>query len=376
MIEGILYLWCAVALAVIGLAGWRLSQSFRRFSRRKLYTTAAVVTDMPSVTVCIPARNESHAMTDALQRVLASTYPKLEIIVLDDLSADKTPALVKAFAHEGVRFIEGGRLPDGWLGKNHALNILLKEASGSLILFLDVDTHIEPDSIEQLVAYMTDQAAEMVSVLPRRSPNVTMSTVLEPLRYFWELMFHRKDAPAVASNAWMVRRQTFVEDFHDFDKLKAVIQPEAHVAALYMAQNKYRFLLGSKLLGISQQKRWGSQIETSIRLLYPLLGSTLPRAIIAALDLLIVALPSLLLLVSGLFQSPWLGLASLVVYLAGLLVYGAYLQKVWGQYWLLAATIWPLVVIQEAVLIIVSAIQYRRGRVTWKGRHIGLPTAE
>ena len=47
-------------------------------------------------------------MTDALHRVIASTYPKLEIIVLDDLSADKTPALIKAFAQDGVRFIEGG----------------------------------------------------------------------------------------------------------------------------------------------------------------------------------------------------------------------------------------------------------------------------
>ena len=87
-------------------------------------------------------------MTDALHRVIASTYPKLEIIVLDDLSADKTPALIKAFAQDGVRFIEGGPVPKDWLGKNHALDTLLRQASGTYVLFLDVESHacwLDPD---------------------------------------------------------------------------------------------------------------------------------------------------------------------------------------------------------------------------------------
>ena len=64
-------------------------------------------------------------MNDCLERVVASTYPKLEIIVLDDHSQDNTSALIKSFAHKGVRFVEGTKLPEGWLGKNHALQLLL-----------------------------------------------------------------------------------------------------------------------------------------------------------------------------------------------------------------------------------------------------------
>src|SRR5690606_8106890 len=121
MIEGILYVWYAVLLGVFGVGAVRLRQALRRFSSKTTMTKATIIDDMPSVSVCIPARNEAHAMTDCLEHVLRSNYPKIEVIVLDDLSGDKTSSLIKAFAHDGVRFVEGEPLPDGWLGKNHAL---------------------------------------------------------------------------------------------------------------------------------------------------------------------------------------------------------------------------------------------------------------
>ena len=68
--------------------------------------------DLPTVSVCISARNETHAMTQCLERIVASDYPKLEVIVLDDGSRDNTSLLIKSFAHAGVRFIEGSSLPD------------------------------------------------------------------------------------------------------------------------------------------------------------------------------------------------------------------------------------------------------------------------
>src|ERR1700757_357867 len=85
--------------------------------------------DLPTVSVCISARNETHAMTQCLERVVASEYPKLEVIVLDDGSRDDTLLLIKSFAFAGVRFIEGKPLPEGWLGKNYAQSILANEAS-------------------------------------------------------------------------------------------------------------------------------------------------------------------------------------------------------------------------------------------------------
>ncbi|OYX43480.1 hypothetical protein B7Y94_01425 [Candidatus Saccharibacteria bacterium 32-49-12] len=282
MFVGLLYCLYGVVGATLLGGLWRLNLMIKRFSANDLPELKPLTNqdEMASVSVCIPARNESHAMTECLQSVLLSKYPKLEILVLDDQSADKTPSLIKAFAHDGVRFIEGTPSPAGWLGKNHALNQLLGEASGRLVLFMDVDTRIKPDTIGRLVSYMNARQANMISVIPRRDDGPRASVVFAPLRYLWEILFDRHQAPAVSSAVWMLDRHQFEQDFADFSKLRHVIQPEAHIAATYRDDHTYRLLMSSEKLGVSQQKKWRSQIDTSIRLLYPLIGSRLNRSLV------------------------------------------------------------------------------------------------
>lgn len=312
-------------------------------------------------------------MTDSLQRVIESRYPKLEIIVHDDLSGDGTSALIKAFAHEGVRFIEGDRLPDGWVGKNHALQSLLEQASGTYVLFMDVDTRVTPDSIEQLVAYIQHENVAMVSVLPRREDGIRASVLFSPLRYFWEIMFHRRSSPATASNAWMVHRQTLANELQGFNRFKDAVQPESNISAELMATGRYRFLIGTKLLGISYEKKWRSQLSTGVRLLYPLLGAKVEHSLIAALDLLIISSP-LIIIATGFFAG-WsyhqIIAGGIFILYAGL--YQTYLAKLWNRGAIFGGLLWGLVAVQESILIITSAVAYKRNRVTWKGRHVKAP---
>ena len=181
---------CLTAVAIVTLSR-RISQA-----RPPRYTTSiATESELPGVSVCIPARNEAHVLMDCLQKVCASTYQKLEIIVLDDSSADNTSALIKSFASEGVRFVQGKPLQSGWIGKNHALQGLLEQASGTYILFMDVDTRIEPQVVEHTVRSMLSQRLAMVSIVPRREDGWRASIVFSPLRYFWEILFNRALLP-------------------------------------------------------------------------------------------------------------------------------------------------------------------------------------
>lgn len=368
MLAAILITFYSVLAGVLALAAWRLHLAFRRFTMRTNMTNAHTVKHQPSVTVCIPARNENHAMTDCLQHVIASTYEKLEVIVLDDLSGDNTSALIKSFAHEGVRFVEGTKLADGWLGKNHALQALLKEASGTYILYLDVDTSLAPDAISQLVAYAEEQDVDMVSVLPRREDGPRASVLFSTLRYFWEIMFHRPSAPATASNAWLINRRVLLDTFNGFESLKSEIQPEAKLSAALMAQGKYRFLIGSKQLGVAYEKKWRSQLATSLRLLFPLLGGKVPHSVIVLLDLLIVASLGAVLIVLIVLQQWMFAAIGAALYGAFAVLYATYLSRVWNKGAVIGALIWGLIVLQEAVLVAISAIQYARHAVTWKGR--------
>ncbi len=71
--------------------------------------------ELPSVTLAIPARNETHAIRETLTEAVASEYSRLEILVIDDCSQDRTPQIIRDFAHDGIRFIQGTELNENWL---------------------------------------------------------------------------------------------------------------------------------------------------------------------------------------------------------------------------------------------------------------------
>jgi len=370
MFEGILYISYGVLLIVAGLMVRQLRFAMKHFTPPVYESKLAKETDMPSVTVCIPARNEMHALTECLQRVIASDYQKLEIIVLDDASVDGTSSLIKSFAKDGVRFVEGHALPAGWLGRNRALQGLLREASGSYLLFMDVDTRIAPNAVSNLVRYAVSQRAAMVSVLPRREDSWRASVLFSPLRFFWEIIFHTKAAPATASNAWLVNRRVLLERFNGFEALKTVVQPESKLSASLAVTDEYRFLVGTADFGVAYEKKWRSQLVTSARLLFPLLENKMLMALLAILDLTVLLFPAFVvatMFYTGISIAHLIGLAIAMLYAA---IYGWYLRRVWNKGVLLGAILWPVLLVQEIILIIASVYQYQRRTVKWKGRKV------
>lgn len=365
----IIYSTFAILLGILLVTfGFRLERALRRFTVRKSYTAAI---EAPSVSVCVPARNETHAMTQCLERVLASDYRKLEVIVFDDESADDTSILINSFAHAGVRFVAGTNLPDGWLGKNHALEVLAREASGTYVLFLDVDTHITPTTISQLVGYTMTENLEMASVIPGRDDVWRSNVLFGHLRYYWELITSRESAPATSSSLWMIRRRTLIDIIGGFSSHRAEVAPEKHLAAL-IGTKAYHCLVGNQM-GVSYEKKWKSQSETSRRLLYPMVGGTKIAGMLGLLVLVLLNLPLLLITSSLLIEwNRFHSLAGLYLVLFSL-VYCRYTFAMWRSHWWLGVFIWPYAALQEFVLFIYSIYGYAKGTITWKGRIVTSP---
>ena len=370
MLALIWYGLCTLMIVPAVFIALKLRFAFNHFTMQHLMSEPTMLQDLPSVSVCIPARNETHAMTECLEHVIASTYPKLEIIVLDDGSGDDTSVLIKSFAHAGVRFVEGSTLPTGWLGKNHALQDLLAEASGHYILFMDVDTRMKPDTIEQLVSYAKQESATMVSILPRREDGWRASIVFATLRYYWELILHTSSKPAVASSAWMIGRYTLRDDLGGFEPIKTAIQPEAVLARELMATDAYRFLISTSLLGVAYEKKWQSQIETSIRLLYPVLGGSLLKSFITMSIMVVLVLPLFVFLSGVIIGWTMIQVCALLELLVFVALYASYLRRVWVNLWWLGALLWPVILVQEIILLVTSTYRHLRHRVTWKGRPV------
>jgi len=100
------------------------------------------------VSVLIPAYNEEKVIARTIEAVLASRYPDLEIVIVDDGSVDDTSGEVtRRFGDRPeVRLL---RQNNG--GKSSALNHGITIADGDIIVALDADTLFLPDTISKLV---------------------------------------------------------------------------------------------------------------------------------------------------------------------------------------------------------------------------------
>lgn len=129
------------------------------YRRRPPHHAYHSMTYQPTVSVLIPARNEGSVIGRLLQRMTELTYPKerLEVIVIDDGSTDKTGEIAEAFAreHEYIRVIRRG-VREGGNGKSEALNEGLKHATGEILYCFDADYYPQQDILEKLTAHFVD----------------------------------------------------------------------------------------------------------------------------------------------------------------------------------------------------------------------------
>jgi peptidoglycan-N-acetylglucosamine deacetylase len=107
----------------------------------------------PTVSVLIPAYNEEAVITATVRAALASTYPKLEILVIDDGSLDRTSELVRE-EFGGDPRVKLISQPNR--GKPAALNHGLAAASGEIMVTIDADTIVDPVAITKLVRNFAD----------------------------------------------------------------------------------------------------------------------------------------------------------------------------------------------------------------------------
>ena len=123
----------------------------------------------PLVSIIIPALNEEEHIETALQSVLALDYANLEIIVLNDRSTDATPAILERMqeGHPQMRVIHIHELPQGWLGKTHALHWGAEQAKGEFLLFTDADVRLAPDTVGRAVSRMEQTGLDHLSLIFR-----------------------------------------------------------------------------------------------------------------------------------------------------------------------------------------------------------------
>ncbi len=136
----------------------------------------------PLVSVIVPARNEAHNIARCVTSILSTTYPNLELIVVDDSSTDGTTEIGRDAAKRDprARFIPSPPLPEGWFGKQWACATGAKVARGSVLQFTDADTVHGADLVTRSINAMRRARAQLFSVAGRQELGGFWEKVMQP----------------------------------------------------------------------------------------------------------------------------------------------------------------------------------------------------
>lgn len=379
-----LSLWSFIAWADVALAGVLMASTFRHiWTTRTPRLAAADVSDanLPTLTVAIPARNETDDLEECLTSLVASNYPKLEILVLDDCSQNKhTPEIIRSYAHAGVRFLQGKVPDDNWLAKNAAYQQLYEESNGELLLFCGVDVRFQPGSLRELVAALQHKHKSMISVIPQNVVPSALSsletTLIQPVRYAWELSLPRRlfRRPPVLSTCWLIRREV-IASAGGFAAVSRSVVPESYFARVSAVQDGYSFMQSNTKMGISSRKSRAEQRATAIRTEYPRVHRRIELVMLLSLTEIGGVLLPYVLVLGGLFHMvrASLLLPSLIIVIVLVVTYAAVVALTYRM-WLTRALIQlPLAVAIDVALLNYSMIRYEFFDVIWKDRNVCIP---
>jgi cellulose synthase/poly-beta-1,6-N-acetylglucosamine synthase-like glycosyltransferase len=174
----------------------------------------------PSVCVVLAGYNEAGTIGATLHSVWG-TYPRLEIVVVDDGSTDGMFDVASEFArsHAGVLVL---RKPERG-GKSSALNFGLAHARAEVVVGVDTDSHLAREALWEVVQPLQDPGVGAVSgTVLARNPFTNLVTWLQAYEYL-QTIFVGRILPArlgilgIVSGAFAALRRTAVEQVGGWD---------------------------------------------------------------------------------------------------------------------------------------------------------------
>jgi chlorobactene glucosyltransferase len=226
--------------------------------------TAESPRDPPLVSVIIPARNEARNIARCVNSVLATSYPNVEVIVVDDQSADGTGAIAAGL---GATVIQTPPLPSDWFGKQWACWTGKARARGEILCFTDADTEHAPDLIPRTVNAMRATQADLFTVAGRQEM-VTLWEKLVQAQVFgmlnaWyggteEINASKHAWRKIANGQYLVTTRAAYDATGGHEAVKHTVAED-----LMLAQRFHR--LGKKVVFIEGREQLSTRMYSSLR---------------------------------------------------------------------------------------------------------------
>ena len=338
----------------------------------------------PVVTVCIPARNEERNVEAVVRGALANADVPLEVLVYDDQSTDRTPAILAKLRGEDarVRAVATEPLPAGWNGKQWGCERMGQAARGQWLLFTDADVRFTPDCFARALAEAARLDAALLSTVPREETGTLLERLVVPMIHWmlfsWLPMprMRTTNDPATSAgcgqfllvrrDAWLAAggHAAFRDSMHDGIKLPRNVRRAGFHTDLYD---------GSDTVSCRMYRSAGETWRGFTKNAYEGLGSPVVLVVFTVLEAFGILLPWIwlpVMLAQGTASMP-LGptvLASFAI--AAQLVQRTLLARRFSQPW-------ECVALHPVTVALLLAIQWRSWwlhltkRRAWRGRTAG-----
>jgi cellulose synthase/poly-beta-1,6-N-acetylglucosamine synthase-like glycosyltransferase len=163
----------------------------------------------PSVTVVVPAKDEAAAIAHSLRSLLACDYPNLQIVAVDDRSTDATGRLMDEIAaspasNGRLRVLHVKKLPEGWMGKPHAMALAATGVTSDWLLFTDADVIFDPRAIRLAIQYAEQSHGDHMVLYP----TLILHSVAEKM-----LIGFFQSVSALAARPWKIADPKATNDY-------------------------------------------------------------------------------------------------------------------------------------------------------------------
>lgn len=157
------------------------------------------------VSIIVPGYNAQEYLSIALPAILRSDYSDFELIVVDDKSTDQSLAIADKYAHRVIK-------NPYRMGPGQARNRGAKESRGSLLIFLDADVKIEPDTVSALVdvLLLDPEIAAVFGSYNTCPPEKNFLSQYKNLHHHYVHQNGKSDAGTFWSGCGAIRKEIFL----------------------------------------------------------------------------------------------------------------------------------------------------------------------
>jgi glycosyltransferase involved in cell wall biosynthesis len=337
------------------------------------------VGEEPDLTVIVPACNEEESIQATLRSLLGSKRLKIEIIAVDDRSTDRTGALMDEVAAEAraaggahsLEVIHNRELPEGWLGKPHALAMAAERAHASWLLFTDGDVSFDEHALALALGYAVKEKADHVVLkLTMDSMSKAEAAVLLAIltlsqwgNRLWKVA-DPKARDFFGQGGFNLMRREVYEKLGGFAALRMEVVEDLRIGwKIKRAGYAQRVAVGEGLAKI----RWMQGPLGIVGLLEKNGFAALRYRTGLMLAVLFVYAVHCLLPLAALASGGWTAVAGVLIFASIAVIYAAFKQPPW-----LAIFYSPAIAIVGYALARSMVLTLKRDGVIWRGTHYKL----